>query len=50
MTITTFYKNMVVKAMRMNQGYASQCPIVNEEPNVDAIMFFDILKNSNEPL
>jgi len=30
MTITTFYKNMVVKAMRMNQGYASQCPIVDE--------------------
>ena len=50
MTITTFYKNMVVEVMRMNQGYASQCPIVNEEPNVDAIMFFDILKNSNEPL
>jgi len=41
---------MVMEAMRMNQGYVSQCLIVDEKPNVDAIMFFDILKISNGPL
>jgi len=37
-------------AMRMNQGNVSQCPIVEEEPNADATRFFDMLKDSNEPL
>jgi hypothetical protein len=41
---------MVMNAMRMNQGNANQCPIVEEEPNVDAARFFDLLKDSNEPL
>jgi hypothetical protein len=40
---------MVMNAMRMNQGNANQCPIVEEEPNVDAARFFDLLKDSNEP-
>ena len=44
------YKNMVMDAMRMNQGNGSQCPIVEEEPNADAAMFFDLLKDSDEPL
>jgi len=26
---------MVMDAIRMNQGYAGQCPIVDEEPNAD---------------
>jgi len=26
---------MVMDAMRMNQGYVGQCPIVDEEPNAD---------------
>jgi len=43
------YKNMVIDAMRMNQGNVSQCPIV-EELNVDAARFFDLLKDSDEPL
>ena len=34
------YRNMVMDAMRMNQGNGSQCPIVEEEPNVDAARFF----------
>jgi len=38
-----------MNAMRMNHGNVSQCPIV-EEPNVDAARFFDLLKDSNEPL
>ena len=44
------YRNMLMDAMRMNQGNISQCPIVEEEPNADAVRFFDLLKDSNEPL
>jgi hypothetical protein len=36
--------------MRMNQGYAGECLIIYEEPNVDTTMFFDLLKDFNEPL
>ena len=36
--------------MRMNQGNVSQCPIIEEEPNVDATRFFYLLKDSDEPL
>jgi len=36
--------------MRMNEGNVSECPIVEEEPNADAVRFFDLLKNSNKPL
>ena len=42
--------NMVMDAMRMNQGNVSQCPIVEEELNADATRFFDLLKDSDEPL
>jgi len=38
------YKNMVMNAMRMNQGYVSQCPIVDEKPNVYVAKVFDLLK------
>jgi hypothetical protein len=44
------YRNMVMDAIRMNQGNVSQCPIIEEELNADAIRFFDMLKDSNEPL
>ena len=37
-------------AMRMNQGNASQCSIIEEEPNADATRFFDLLKDFDEPL
>ena len=47
---TNPYRNMVMDAMRMNQGNVSQCPIVEEEPKADAARFFDLLKDSNEPL
>jgi hypothetical protein len=30
------YKNMVMNAMRMNQGYAGECSIVDEESNASA--------------
>jgi len=44
------YRNMVMDAMRMNQGNVSQCPNIEEEPNADATRFFDLLKDSDEPL
>jgi hypothetical protein len=44
------YRNMVMNAMRMNQGNVNQCPTVEEEPNADTIRFFDLLKYSDEPL
>ena len=47
---TNPYRNMVMDAMRMNQGNVNQCPIVEEEPNADAARFFDLLKDSDEPL
>jgi hypothetical protein len=47
---TNPYRNMVMDAMRMNQGNVNQCPIVEEESNADAARFFDLLKDSNEPL
>jgi len=47
---TNPYKNMVIDAMRMNQGNISQCPIVEEEPNANATRFLDLMKDSNKPL
>ncbi|KAL9403258.1 hypothetical protein Peur_000230 [Populus x canadensis] len=47
---TNPYRNMIMDAMRMNQGNGGQCPIVEEEPNADATRFFDLLKDSDEPL
>jgi len=44
------YRNMVMDAMRMNQGNGSQCPIIEEEPNADATRCFDLLKDSDVPL
>jgi hypothetical protein len=44
------YRIMVMDAMRMNQEHADQYPIIDEEPNADATMFFDLLKDSNKPL
>ena len=48
--ITNPYRNIVMDAMRMNQGHTNQCPIVDEKPNVSATRFFDNLKDFNEPL
>ncbi|KAL9349194.1 hypothetical protein Peur_056449 [Populus x canadensis] len=44
------YRNMVMDAMRMSEGNVRECPIVEEEPNADATRFFDLLRDSNEPL
>jgi len=44
------YMNMVMDAMRMNEDNVSECPIIEEEPNADAVRFFDMLKDSDESL
>ena len=44
------YRIMAMNAMRMNHGYASKCSSIDGEPNVDATRFFEILKDSDEPL
>jgi len=44
------YRNMIMDAMRMNQDYDDQCPIIDEESNADATRFFELLKESDEPL
>jgi hypothetical protein len=43
------YINMIMDVMRMNQGYADQYPIIDKEPNANAIRFFDLLKYLDEP-
>ena len=44
------YRNIFMDAMRMSEGNVSECPNVEEEPNADAIRFFDMLKDYDEPL
>jgi hypothetical protein len=47
---TNIYRNIVMDAMKMNQSYIGQFSIIDEEPNIDTIRFFDLLKNFDEPL
>jgi len=44
------YRSMVMNAMRMNEGYVGECSIINEELNVDATRFFELLKDCDKPL
>jgi len=44
------YKNMIMDAMRKNQGYVDQCLIIDEEPNADMTRFFNLLKDSDRSL
>jgi len=44
------YRNMVMDAMRMSEGNVSEFSNVEEEPNANAARFFDLLKDSDEPL
>ena len=44
------YRNIVIDAMRINQGYAGECSIVDEESDADVTKFFNLLKDSNELL
>jgi hypothetical protein len=36
---------VIMDAMRMNPSYAGECSIVDEELNVDAIIFFELLND-----
>ena len=44
------YRNMVMDVMRMNWSGAGEFPIVDEEPNADAIEFLDLLKSCDETI
>ena len=44
------YRNVVMDAMRMSEDNVRECPIVEGEPNADAARFFNLLKDSDEPL
>jgi len=44
------YRNIVMNAMRMNQGYAGQYSIIDEKSNSDLAKSFYFLKDFNEPL
>jgi hypothetical protein len=44
------YRNMVMDAIRMNQGHTNQCSILDEEPNVDATRLFHLLKDYDKSL
>jgi len=44
------YWNMVMDAMKINQGYVGECSIIDEESNADATIFFYLLKDYDEPL
>jgi len=37
------YKSMVMDAIIINHCYSSECSCVDEEPNVDAAKFFELL-------
>ena len=43
-------RNIVMDAIRMNQGHVGQYSIINEEPHANTTRFFDLLKDSNELL
>jgi len=47
---SNLYKSIVMDAMRMNQCYVGQCPIIDEEPNVNTATFFNLLKDYDELL
>jgi len=44
------YRSLVINTMRIDHGYSDEGSLVKEEPSVDAIRFFGLLKDSNEPL
>lgn len=44
------YKSMVMDKIKMNQGYTSECSIVDEESNTNMAKFFEVLKDFDEPL
>jgi len=47
---TIILTGIFMDARRMSEGNVSEFPNVEEEPNADAARFFDLLKDSDEPL
>ena len=43
------YKSIIMDTMRINLSYAGKCSSVDEEQNVDAFRFLELLKDFNEP-
>jgi hypothetical protein len=41
---------MMMNVIRINHGYSSENSYIDEESNVDAARFFELLKDSDEPL
>jgi len=37
---SNLYRNIVMDAIKINHGHAGQYPVINEEHNPDATMFF----------
>jgi predicted transcriptional regulator len=44
------YRSMIMDVMRMNQGYAGECSIIDEEPDTNTTRFFYRLKDFDESL
>jgi len=44
------YRSMVTDTTEINQSDVGECSIINEEPNTNTVMFFDLLKDSDKPL
>jgi hypothetical protein len=45
-----YYREYGYGCKRMNQGYASECSIIDKEPNANAARFFELIKDFDEPL
>ena len=45
-----YYREYGYGCKRINQGYASECSIINKEPNANATRFFELIKDFDEPL
>jgi len=44
------YRTMIMDPIGINHGHVGQYPIIDEKPNTNVTRFFDLLKDSNEPL
>jgi hypothetical protein len=45
-----YYREYGYGCKRINQGYASECSIINKEQNANATRFFELIKDFDEPL
>ena len=45
-----YYREYGYGCKRMNRSYASECSIIDEEPNTNAARFFKLVKDFDGPL